>query len=64
MMMKRSHHMPTLMRMEAIQSQAMLVRAFFHQKICGTTTLQNDHRPVDARVGPAWRGVTKNCKAS
>ncbi len=40
-MLKRSHHMPTLMRIEANQSTSRLVRALLDQKICGTTQLQN-----------------------
>ena len=40
-MLKRSHHMPTLIRIEANQITRMLVRARFDQKICGTTQLQN-----------------------
>ncbi len=40
MMMKRSNHMPTLMRIEAIQITARLVRPRLDQKICGTMQLQ------------------------
>ena len=40
MMLNRSHHMPTLIRIAAIQTTGRLVRPRLHQKICGTTTLQ------------------------
>ena len=40
MMMNRSHHMPTLIRIAAIQITGRLVRARLDQKICGTTQLQ------------------------
>ena len=40
-MTNRSHHMPTLMRMEAIHITYTLVRPHFDQKMFGRITLQN-----------------------
>ena len=40
MMTNRSNHMPTLMRIDATNMTAMLVRIFLNQKTCGTSTLQ------------------------
>ena len=40
MMLKRSHHMPMLIRIDATHITGMLVRHRLDQKICGTTTLQ------------------------
>ena len=55
-MLNRSHHMPTLIRIDATHMTGMLVRMRFDQKICGTTTLQNTIEPEDARASARASG--------
>ena len=52
MMTKRSHHMPTLTRIDAIHITGRFVRAASHQKICDDDELQNSIRPEDAARRP------------
>jgi hypothetical protein len=40
MITKRSNHMPTLTKIERIQTSAVFSRTFLNQKNCGVITLQ------------------------
>jgi hypothetical protein len=60
MMTKRSNHMPTLIRRQAMKTTMTLRRIFWIQKICGTSTLHDTIAKYDHQNGPNARLANAN----
>src|SRR5215468_3112578 len=64
MMTKRSNHMPTFTSIEVPKISQGFVRAFFHQKICGLSTLQVTMIQYAQPYGPKARFRNTNNSTS
>src|SRR5262245_346840 len=60
MMMKRSHHIPTLIKTDATHIAARFVRTRRDQNSCGTATLQNIMSQKTGAYGPPRRLAKAN----